>query len=188
MSYLCKRFMPWGINRTKVVIIVGMQKLFRKIGAFIRKIVDFFYPPFSRFMSEQLFRYAVCGAANILFDWALFFLLINYGFHKQVVHLGFMALEAHTATLAITFPISTLSGFLLQKHVTFTASDLRGRTQLVRYLQVVGLNLFINYTGLKLFIEAFGFWETPSKMLVTGICILVSYLCQKHYTFKVQNK
>lgn len=175
-------------NCAKVVIIVEMRKLFTKIGIFLQKIIDFFYPPFRPYVSPQVFRYTVCGGANVAFDWVLFFLLINFVFQKQVLHLGFIALSAHTATLAVTFPVTTLTGFLLQKYVTFTASELHGRTQLVRYLLVVGLNLLVNYAGLKLFIEVFGFWETPSKMLVTVVTVMLSYICQKRFTFKTSGQ
>lgn len=168
------------------MIIVEMRKLFTEIGACIRRLVDFFYPPFRRWVPQQVFRYAVCGGANVLWDWVLFFLLVNYVFHQQVVRVGGWAFEAHTAALAVSFPVSTLTGFLLQKYVTFTASDLHGRVQLARYLMVVAFNLLLNYAGLKLFIEVCGFWDTPSKMLVTCLCTLVSYLCQKHFTFRVR--
>ena len=168
------------------MIIVEMRKLFTEIGARIGRLVDFFYPPFRRWVPQQVFRYAVCGGANVLWDWVLFFLLVNYVFHQQVVRVGGWAFEAHTAALAVSFPVSTLTGFLLQKYVTFTASDLHGRVQLVRYLMVVAFNLLLNYAGLKLFIEVCGFCDTPSKMLVTCLCTLVSCLCQKHFTFRVR--
>lgn len=160
-----------------------MRKLFTLTGDRLRRVIDFFYPPFRRVIPLQMFRYAACGGGNIVFDWLLFFLTINFVFHKQVVSLGSFALEAHTAALAVCFPVSTTTGFLLQKYVTFTSSSLHGRVQFVRYLLVVMLNLLLNYVGLKFFIELCGFWETPSKMLVTCCCTLLSYLCQKHFTF-----
>jgi putative flippase GtrA len=100
--------------------------------------------------------------------------------------LGFVTISPHIAALFVTFPITLFTGFLLQKYVTFTASDLRGREQLIRYIAVVGVNLLINYFGLKLLVELLHFYATPSKMVVTVICTIFSYFSQKTFTFKVK--
>lgn len=155
-------------------------------GKFIGEIIDIFYPPFSRYFSRQFFRYGVSGAANVGFDWLLYFIVYNYILQKQFVPLGFVTISPYIAALFVTFPITLFTGFLLQKYVTFTASDLRGREQLIRYIAVVGVNLLINYFGLKLLVELLHFYATPSKMVVTVICTIFSYFSQKTFTFKVK--
>lgn len=165
-----------------------MRKFLTSFGEWFGRVIDFFYPPFQRWFSRQFFRYGVCGVANMGFDLLLFFLAYNFVFKKQLVDLGFITLTPHIASLLLTFPISLMSGFLLQKYVTFTASALRGRVQLVRYISVVGVNLLINYFGLKLFVEILRFYPTPSKMLVIVITTIVSYICQKNFTFKVKER
>jgi putative flippase GtrA len=163
----------------------NIRKLFTLIGECIRRIIDFFYPPFRHWFSCQFFRYGVCGVSNMVFDWVLYFLAYNFLFGKQVVDVfGFVAISPKIAALLVTFPITLMTGFLLQKYVTFSASQLRGGVQLVRYISVVAFNLLINFLGLKFFVEILGFWATPSKMLVSIICAVVSYLCQKHFTFR----
>ena len=164
-----------------------MRKILVLTGKFIGDIIDFFYPPFKRYFSRQFFRYGACGVANIGLDWALYFITYNYILQKQLVSLGFITFSPHIAALLITFPITLFTGFLLQKYVTFTASDLRGRQQLVRYMAVVGVNLLINYFGLKLFVEVLHFYPTLSKMIVTVICTIFSYFSQKKFTFKINN-
>ncbi len=162
-----------------------MRNFLTKTGLSIQRMIDFTHPLFRPFMPVQVYRYAVCGASNIVFDWILYFLVYNLIFKYRLFDLGFVALSPHIATLVLTFPVSTLSGFLLQKYVTFTASDLRGRVQLARYLIVVAANLLINYVGLKLFVDGFHFYPTPSKMLVTVITVICSYIGQKKFTFKI---
>jgi hypothetical protein len=103
--------------------------------------------------------------------------------HRDV-SLGIITLSPHIATLILIFPVITSSGFLFQKYVTFTASGLRGRTQLMRYLIVVSINLLVNYTGLKIFVDGLHFYPTPSKMIITVISIICSYIGQKKFTFK----
>lgn len=165
-----------------------MRKIFIIIGKYISDLIDLFYPPFRKYISLQFFRYSVSGASNMVFDWVLYFITYNFIIQKQLVNLGFVTLSPHIASLFVTFPISLFTGFLLQKYVTFTASQLRGSKQLFRYSLVVGLNLLINYFGLKIFVDLLNFYPTPSKMLITIITVIISYFSQKHFTFKIKNE
>lgn len=180
--------MPKAKRGTKVSKIVTNTNKMRKIlvatGLIIRSIVDYFYPPFKRYFTPQFFRYGATGAANLVFDWVLYFCIFHFILQKQMLHLGIVTLGSHIAALALTFPVTFMTGFLLQKYVTFTASDLKGRVQIVRYGAVVALNLVVNYIGLKLLVEIFHWFPTPSKMMVTIIATFISYYFQKKFTFK----
>lgn len=163
-----------------------------RLAQIITKIIDFFYPPFRRIMSEQLFRYAACGGGNLVLDWVLYFLIYNFVIGHEIVNLQFtilnsqftQAITPHIATLCIVFPITLLTGFWLQKNVTFTQSDLHSARQLFRYIVIVAVNLAINYFGLKLCVETLGWYPTPSKMCITLVTVAVSYFGQKYYTFR----
>ncbi len=103
-----------------------------------------------------------------------------------------LCLTPHIATLCIVFPITLLTGFWLQKFVTFQtpnkgeAPNHQTTRQLSRYILIVFINLAINYFGLKLCVEILGWYPTPSKMFITLITVAVSYLGQKHFTFAKQ--
>jgi putative flippase GtrA len=153
----------------------------------IRNSIDFFYPPFRRYFSRQFFRYGVTGSANLLFDWALYYVLYNFVLQQRMLRLGFVTLSSHIASLAIKIPIVFLTGFFLQKYVTFSASDLRGRVQLFRYLVVFFINLAISYVGLKLMVDGLGLYPTLSNMLVSAFTVIVSFFLQKQYTFRTRN-
>ena len=166
-----------------------MRKILTISGLWIQRKIDFTYPLFQKIFSPQLYRYGVCGGANIVFDWVLYFLVYNFIFKHRFVDIGFVTLSPHIVSFIIIFPITTLSGFLLQKYVTFTASsDLRGRIQLIRYLLIVIANLLINYVGLKLLVDGLDFYPTPSKMIITIVTVICSYIGQKKFTFKVSTK
>ncbi|MFZ1452804.1 MAG: GtrA family protein, partial [Ferruginibacter sp.] len=79
--------------------------------------IDFFYPPFSRFMPEQTFRYAACGGANTVLGLALFKILLVYVFKLENVELGFYTLKPHNAALFITSFVNFGVGFLLMRYV-----------------------------------------------------------------------
>lgn len=164
-----------------------MRILLTRIGFWIQRAIDFTYPLFRRIIPVELYRYGLCGGANIMFDWVLYFSVYNLIFKDKLFDLGIVVLSPHIATLVVTFPIITFSGFLLQKYVTFTESDLRGRVQLIRYLMIVGANLLINYAGLKLFVDGLNFFPTPSKMIITIFTVICSYIGQKKYTFKISS-
>ncbi len=161
-----------------------MRKFLESTGRLISLIIDFFYPLFRKFMTLQFFRYGVTGAANVLFSLVVYYIVYNFVLHKQLLPLGFFTFSAHIGSLIIAFPISTFTGFLLQKYVTFTESDLRGHVQLYRYFIVVLVNLVINVVFLKLLVDGFHFWSTPSQAVATFFCILFSYFSQKKFTFK----
>ena len=184
-----------------------MNKIGKYISEKITKCIDFFYRPFSRLIPEQIFRYAACGGANLVLDWVLYFLIYNFVIGHEIINLQFsifnfqfeQAMTPHIAALCIVFPITLLTGFWLQKYVTFTqnlqtgeeSSDKshtsEGFRQLLRYILIVAINLAINYFGLKLCVEHFGWYPTPSKMLITLFTVLISFLGQKYYTFKAKN-
>lgn len=159
------------------------------LGMYIRRMIDYFYPPFSKFFSKQLFRYGVTGGSNVVFDSILYSVIYNFVLQKQIIDLPLIniSLSPHTAALLITFPITLLTGFLLQKYVTFTSSEVKGYYQLARYISVVGINLLINYFGIKLLVEYFNFYPTISKLIATIVCTVISYLSQKHFTFKTKS-
>ena len=130
------------------------------------------------------------GGGNMVLDWVLYFLIYNFVIGHNLVYIHIfnqeLCLTPHIATLCIVFPITLLTGFLLQKYVTFTQSQLNGWRQLMRYIVIVAVNLAINYFGLKLCVETFGWYPTPSKMVITIVTVVISYLGQKYYTFKAQ--
>ena len=165
-----------------------MRNAFITFGHIIQRIIDFFYPPFRKYITIQLFRYGLTGSANLVFDWFLYFLIYNFVLRHEMLNLGIVTLSSHIAALTIKIPFVMFSGFFLQKYVTFSNSTLSGKTQLFRYSTIFLINLVINYSGLKLFVDVLDFWPTPSNMIISILTILLSFLSQKHYTFRTSDE
>lgn len=161
-----------------------MVQFLRNIRDLIIRTVDWFYFPFLHFIPREIFRYAATGGLNTLFDLLLYFITYRYILDRQIVELGFVAISPHIAAFLMVFPITFLSGFILAKYVTFSASELRGRIQLFRYGVTVFGAIILNYVFLKLFVEYFGWYATFSKGVTTVIVVLYSYLSQRYFSFK----
>lgn len=160
------------------------MQLFYSIIKLIENVIMWFYPLFKRFMPEQTFKYAATGGANTALDIFLYFIFYNYVIDKQVVDLGFIAISPHIAAFLMSFAITFPIGFLLAKFISFPGSYLRKRIQLLRYGLTVSGSILLNYLFLKLFVEQFGWYPTPSKLATTLVVIIFSYTAQKYFTFK----
>jgi len=134
----------------------------------------------------QTFRYAVCGGSNMLLDIFLFYISFNFIFDKQILHLGFISLKPYNAALCFSFCFTFPLGFLLSKYIVFNSSYLRGRVQLFRYVLIVAINLFLNYSIINIMVQYLHFFPTISKIFATVIIVTFSFLSQKHFTFRVK--
>jgi putative flippase GtrA len=150
------------------------------------KIIDFFYPPFSRWLSLHTFRYLVSGGTTFLTGIVAYYVIYNLVLHQQNIRLSFVMITAPIAALAIESLITLSVGFFLNKYLIFTESNLKGRVQLFRYGSVVATNILLNYAFIKVMVEAFGFYPTIAKIITSLILALFSYFSQKHFTFKVE--
>ncbi|NCI47021.1 GtrA family protein [Sediminibacterium soli] len=161
-----------------------MRKLHESIQKLILGVIDMFYPLFSKFMPQQTFRYAACGGGNTMLDITLFFISYNFILQKQPVHLPFLTIGAHIAAFLIGFAVTFPVGFYLSRYVVFQETTAGKREQLTKYFTVVLGCLLLNYVFLKLFVDFFHWYPTPSKIATTLFVVTFSYLSQKNYTFK----
>ena len=124
----------------------------------------------------------------MLLDTLWYFLLYHYVVCERFINLGIVVMSPHIASLCLVFPITFFTGFWLNRNVAFRVSHLRTQKQLFRYaLSVVG-SIVINYLCMKVFVELFNIWPTPSKMLTTVISVIYSFLVARYFTFVDDSK
>lgn len=154
------------------------------------KFIDFFHPPFARWIPIHTFRYIVSGGTNTASGIILYFLIYNYVLHQQDVMLPFhpYMITGPVATLIIEAPLTFIIGFTLNKYLVFTKSELKGRIQMFRYGIVVATNLLLNFALIKLMVETFNFYPTVSKFVTTILLAVASYFIQTHFSFKVKKQ
>lgn len=161
-----------------------MLKLHEFISKLILQIIDGIYPLFRKLMPLQTFRYAACGGGNTVLDIVLFFVSYNYILFKQPQHIGWLTISPHIASFMISFCVTFPIGFYLSRYVVFQETKVKKTKQLFKYFFVVLGCIFLNYIFLKLFVDYFGWYATPAKLLTTLFVVLFSYTSQKNYTFK----
>jgi putative flippase GtrA len=152
----------------------------------ITALIDSLHPLFRKWLPLQTFRYAACGGSNTLLGFIIYTVAFKYIFREQVFDLGFYALKPHIASLLISFLVNFPVGFMLMKYVVFVDSNIRGRIQLFRYFFVFVSNLFLNYILLKVLVEFCHIYAIFAQVIATSVVIGVSYLLQRHFSFKVQ--
>lgn len=163
-----------------------MKETFYRNRDRIIKVIDFFYPPFSKILDKQTFRYAASGGSNTLFDIVLYFITYNFILQKKIIYIGKLAISPHIAAFLFTFPVTFLTGFILMRYVVFPESaSTRKRVQITRYLTVVFVCILLNYGFLKFFVEIMGWWPLPSKIITTFFVVAFSYISQKKFAFRV---
>jgi putative flippase GtrA len=152
----------------------------------ILSFIDFFHPLFRKIMPLQTFRYAACGGANTVLGFLIYTISYKFIFKQQVFDLGFYAFKPHIAALITAFLINFPLGFLLMKYLVFVDSNIKGRIQLFRYFFVFVTNLFLNYVLLKVLVEYVYVNAILAQVIAMAVVITVSYLLQRHFTFKIR--
>lgn len=161
-----------------------MPDIFANMINATRSLIDFFYPPFRRWLPLQTFRYAAAGGGNTLLGFLVYYLSYHYVLREQSLDLGFYAFKSHVAALFLSFCVSFPIGFFLSKYVVFSDSVLRGRVQLFRYFMICVFNLAINYILLKILVEYFQIYPVLAQIITTTVVVLFSYLAQRHFSFR----
>ncbi|MEY5000672.1 MAG: hypothetical protein RLZZ211_708 [Bacteroidota bacterium] len=158
------------------------------MGTIIRRLLDLFYPIFARFFDKQTYYYAACGGANLVSSWVFFFLFYQYLFEKRIFNIAFIGntyvVSAYTLSSMLCFVIAFSLGFVLNKFVVFTESQLVGRVQLFRYAVSAGFSWLGNYLLLKILIEGLQFYPSIANVISSFVVVFLSYLLQRKYTFK----
>lgn len=153
----------------------------------IINLIDYFYPAFRKLMPLQTFRYAVCGSINTLLGLVIYYISFHYIFDKENFDAGIIVFKAHNASLFLSGCFSFTIGFILNKFLVFSDSYLKGRIQLFRYFLSFILSLIINYFVLNLLVVHFHVEAFLSQLIATLVVIIVSYVTQKKFTFRVNN-
>ena len=157
----------------------------------IHQILDFFYPLVRRIFDKTTYYYAACGSGNLVLSWVNFFLFFNVIFQKKdfvftslPFVIGSQTISAITMSSIVCACISFLIGFLLMRYVVFTASQLRGRAQFLRYGLSAVITSTTNWGLLKILVLGMGVFPSIANVLASCVVVTISYLLQRKFSFK----
>jgi len=138
-------------------------------------------------MPLQTFRYAACGGFNTALDVSLRLAAFHYLFKESSISFPsifpHLVIQAHIAAFLFGFMFSFPTGFYLSRYVVFQETSEKKSIQLLKYFCVVLFCLVLNYGFLKLFIDRFNWYFTPSTLLTIVFVVGFSYVAQKNFTF-----
>lgn len=149
-------------------------------------LIDFFYPPFRKIMPLQTFRYAACGGGNMVLGFLIFTGVFHFIVKQKEIDFGFIAFKSYSFALFCSSSVVFIVGFLLNKYVVFTASNLRGRIQLFRYFLASISSLCINYVVLNGLVIYVYLHPVFAQIIATAIVVSISFFMQQYFTFKVK--
>jgi putative flippase GtrA len=157
----------------------------------IHSILDFFYPLVRRIFDKTTYYYAACGSGNLVLSWVVFFFFFNVVFKKKdffITNLPFgfggETISALTMSSIVCACISFLVGFMLMRYVVFTASQLRGRAQFLRYGISAIITSTTNWGLLKILVLGMGLFPSIANVLASCVVVTISYLLQRKFSFK----
>ena len=85
-------------------------------------VIDFFYPPFRKVMSLELFRYAACGGLNLVLEWVLYYVFYHFVFNYfglklfvEVLHIWPTVSYIIISILCVTFSYLTNKFYSFRK-------------------------------------------------------------------------
>ena len=163
--------------------IISEHESMREI---ILACIDFFHPPFKRFISQHNFRYLVTGGSSAALGILIYAISFKYLFPKPETEILGMVFKRDTVALIIDFAVVIPYSFLMNRYVIFTHSEVRGRIQLLRFLNLNFINILLTTILLKFCVEIMGIYPTVSRVLVTILIAGFSYLYQHYFTFSVK--
>ncbi len=153
----------------------------------LNTFLEFFYFDFfKKFIALQTFKYLICGSTTAFADLFSYNIAYYYWFKKMPVIVMHTTIAAHIAAFIVSFCIAFPLGFIFNKYIVFTTSELRGWHQLFRYGLSVMTSLGLSYVFLKICIEVLGIEPTLSKFITTVLIAINSYFMQQYFTFKVK--
>lgn len=152
----------------------------------ILALIDFFHPPFKKYISLHNFRYLATGGTTFVLGYVVYYLSFYHLFQTEEVDFQFFTLKRGTAALAVDFAFVIPFSFIINRYIVFTHSEVRGRVQLFRFLNLQFINILLNVFLYKFFADVLLVYPTVARFVVQVLIAGFSYIYQHYFTFGVK--
>jgi putative flippase GtrA len=135
-------------------------------------------------LGNKVIRYFFSAGTATVVDVGIYFTTYNYILKKtDIPFMGPIVLTAPMLSLVISYSCGLFTNFTITRALVFSDSDLRGRHQLFRFVQVALLVLFLNYLFMKFLVQGLEWFPTISRIISALTIGVLSYVFHKHYSF-----
>lgn len=141
----------------------------------------------SKALNNKLVRFFMSAGIATLADVIIYFFVINFLFEHQRVYFGVYSASAHTLSLCVSYSCGVAVNFAITKYAVFNESTLAGKKQFSRFALIAFIGFFANYGLLRLFVEVFDFYPTPSRITSALSLGIAAYYIHKFFTFKIES-
>lgn len=142
-----------------------------------------------RILDNKIIRYFLSAGTATIVDVSVYFISFNFIYQKQDIHVfDLFVLSAPTASLMLSYTCGLITNFLITKYLVFTESDLKGVHQLMRYVLVAIVILFVNYLFMSFLIKQLHWYPTLARIVSALSIGILSFVIHKFYSFKVTRK
>jgi len=141
-----------------------------------------------RIYEGQLFRYGVAAASGFITDQLTYLLMYYVLLSGKQIPLGDWVITPRVPSLIMSFSAGLLVNFSISKYYAFQGSQLRGRIQLIRFLQVTVIIFVLNYIMMRMLEDQFGIESGISRFIAAASISIFSYFLHKSYTFKMRSE
>lgn len=117
-------------------------------------------------------KYCVVGVIGTSIDVAILWLLVHFG-----------GLPVLVAT-SISFVVSVVNNFLLNKFWTFRSPSSNYRKLFIKFIIVSLGGLALTNFFMWLFVHAIDIWYIWAKLITSGIVLIWNFLANKYWTFR----
>lgn len=141
------------------------------------------------FFSKQFLKYFIVGLSGAVIDFGLLLTQVYILRFSPFFTVSFNVLDfPFNIDISVANAISAMTAivysFFLQRSWAFNAKDEKIRHQLYRYILVVGFTYLYTNILFGFFVVNHGITEGISKMLVTMLQMVTSYILYKYVVFK----
>ncbi len=152
----------------------------------ILTFIDFFHPPFRKYISLHNFRYLTTGGTTFMLSLVVYYISFYYIFKTEEIDIYHFTIKRGIAAYIIDFTIVIPFSFLMNRYVVFTHSEIRGRVQLFRFLNLQFINILLNIFLYKFLADVLSVYPTIARFFVGVLIAGFSYLYQHYFTFGVK--
>jgi putative flippase GtrA len=116
-------------------------------------------------------RHILTGGIATIIDWTMFYALaIIIGIYYQIA-------------LIISIATASITNYILSKTFTFKCKSKKIIPQFFLFSIIVIIYLLLSILLMTLFVESLNLHKMTSKILTTGIMLIINYNLHKHITF-----